>query len=77
MTHTKEKALGERFHLCGKELVTVEFRGCRDCFLFDSEECSEYATITGSCMACNRTDGKTVCFMEVDKAKNLGLIENQ
>lgn len=76
MIHAKEKAVGERFSLCGKELVTVEFRGCRDCFLFDSEECSEYAPITGSCMDCNRSDKKTVCFIEVEKAKQYGLIED-
>lgn len=71
----EERQIGERFTICKTEVIVIEFRGCRDCFLFDSEECTEFAHITGSCYYTNRSDNKTVCFMPVERAKQLGLIE--
>lgn len=69
-----ERQVGERFTVGNVEVVTIDFRGCRDCYLFDTELCSEYSHVTGSCMGQMREDGKNVCFMPVEKAKQYGLI---
>lgn len=71
----QERKIGERFTISGKEVVVISYRGCRDCVLFDSLECSEYRLITGPCVDVARMDQTTVAFMDLEDAKKKGLIE--
>ena len=74
-----ERKIGEIFNYKGKKLKVVESKEdyCNNCFLYYGNVCTNSDKIRGKCSKRNRSDNKSVIFVEVkeEQSHKLNLIE--